>query len=320
MQKQVSQISKLRAHEQKMLEESRRMYDEEEEEEEMTDGDTTGKSCFTQPCLLIRRHFTLFLTDTSDEEFVQEPVAGELSDVCSDLDEEEEQEVGPKAGMTSTRSSDAEASSDEGEGLDQPWLVRRKSISSRRLDSDDDEEAEVSEGAGGSVGVGVAEGACLLNTVESSMPPLRLDSVDDEGTPAPSSGRTSPADSVLGQSVPEEGEESGLVGKKRRRPSESEDMFDGDSSELSFQWGGQSLPPAQPCNASEWERVDGKTHQLHQPPPAPLPPVHQHDHTLSTQDILSREEESQWQATPTNPAQFLSQGLEDETQFLDEDG
>lgn len=218
--------------------------------------------------------------------------------------------------------SSPETSEDEGEEIGQPLLVKKKAASTRILDSDEEEdEAPESEGddevapLNEDRDVGVAEGVCL---VEGSMPPLRLDSVEDEDSLLPASqtslAHLNATNSGLGRSLlqqhgslseeeDEKEEEPGKCGQGNEDEGSMSAITDGDSLELSFQWG-QSLPLAQRCT-SEW---DGRRKK----------PVLHRDDTINIW-----EEESQWQATPaTNvtQSQFLSQGLDDETQFLDEDG
>lgn len=259
--------------------------------------------------MLLTIHFP---TDTSDEEFVQDATAGDISDVCSDLDEEEgENGVEPVGeAMEEDQSNSPETSDNEDEEVGRPLLTKKKPVSSRRLDSDDEEDTEVDETLA-EKDVAEAEGECLVATVEGSMPPLRLDSVEDEESLLPASqsipGHLT-ADSGIGHSLlhqredssgeESEGEEG--LGKNGLGNEEEGSMSvtDGDSLELSFQWG-QSLPLAQPTSESE--------------PSRRRPSLHRDD------TINIWEEESQWQATPTADA-TQSQFLDEGTRFLDEDG
>lgn len=275
---------------------------------------------------------------------------------------------------------DSPDASDEDEDISQSWVAKRKPTSLRMLDSDDDTNSgkdgdDSDDSPRGECddlfkGDGVLGKKLLVDTVESSMPPLRLSSVEDESnlpsplatpssphhTPPPNphltfaSSSTQPTphhlksltasladdsgignslkpSAVLSQSVSEgslNGEEDEvLVDQMEEGEGEGEEegerkggvleessvsvATDGDSLELSFQWG-QSLPLAQPCNpGSERDVVRKKPSLLR-------------DGSIGTQ----LGEESQWQATPTDAmqSQLPSQSIEeeDETQFLDEDG
>ena len=276
----------------------------------------------------------LFCIDTSDDEFIQAPPTAELSDVCSDLDEEEG--VGSVGVARNTEREEAGSdSSDDDDEPSQTWQLKKKSVASRLLLDSDEEEGEPE------IKGGVVEGACLE---EGSMPPLRLDSVEDEESlfpvsqPSPREGvsetlgqaeslkegkleqkegleleesqpqhheRT--ADSGISQSLRQddvsgdesEGEEPEKSGRGNEEVLEESTVTDADSLELSFQWGQSTLPLAQPFRPeSEWQEERKK-------------PVLHHDNTINW------EEESQW---PTTPLLDQTQCLGDETQLLDEDG
>ncbi len=217
-----------------------------------------------------------------------------LSDACSDLDEEEGGVASAFGGVVSVVAvSSEEGSSDEEEGACQPWMVRRRPAL-RMLDSDGEEE----EGGGL-----LAEREFLA---ESSLPPLRLDSVGGSDSLDPLSPGTNiassqpprhpPADSGVGESI----ECGPMTDEDGRREGPLEGGNDGESleSSMSFQWG-QSLPLAQSSNPSFGGVVRHAPSQ---------------DDGTSTQDMWREES----QAMPTNMAP--SQSVEDETQFLDEDG
>ncbi len=263
--------------------------------------------------------------DSSDEEYVEERGAagGDVSDVCSDLEEEEREEEGSH-GSRSTPDS----CSDDDEGVNHSHLGKRKVPTLRVLDSDDEEDSLGGEGKKASGG-DVFAARPPLDLLEGSMPPLRLDSVEDTNSPLSSSPSLSPSPSqptkTLAQSLVDSGigpsqlqttsltEKSlGAVSEGGRAEKEEEEekrdegsmsvVTDADSLEFSFQWG-QSLPLAQPVNPDA--------------PPAEDKPVRKpsllHPDTMD----ISEEEESQWQATPAKN-QLLTQDAD--TQFLDEDG
>ena len=139
------------------------------------------------------------VSDTSDEEFVgaSEALAeAELSEACSDLEEEE-------GGVAWEEPKVVCPEDDEGEDVGQPFLGKRKHTSLRLLDSDDeDDEDEDDDGDNGddeaSEDEGCGKNPSKLMTrqeymVESSMPPLRLDSVGGSGSPDPCSPPPSPS-------------------------------------------------------------------------------------------------------------------------------
>lgn len=256
---------------------------------------------------------TLYRPDTSDDEFVQGPEAAgaEMSDVCSDLDEEEgEGAVGEGEGEGSCSSSGVAVASQ---------LRPMKKKLAWRLDSDDEDGGD-----------GDDEGACDEIGSDSGLPPLRLDSVGESTSSSPrypiSSSQSAPPaphgalpgyldDSEKGVGHISDGDRRAGVGgdelEARKVASEGVLMeegsnattADGDSLEMSFQWG-QSLPLAQPFNPLSVGVVRRKLSLSH-------------DDTISTQDILREES----QATPTCATRNQSQeNEEDETQFLDEDG
>ena len=293
MRRQVSEISKLRAVEQHK---NKKMYEEEEEEEEeeMTDVESTGK--YLCSCIVFVTLMTLYQPDTSDDEFVQGPEAdgAEMSDVCSDLDEEEGEE------------------GDEGEGSGSSGVTSSSQLRplkkklAWRLDSDDDDEDE--------------------RRSDGDLPPLRLDSVGESTSSSPryaiSSSQPAPVREPLTGYLDDSGKGVGYtMGSEDRKGGDRETAekkavsdgvleegsnattADGDSLEMSFQWG-QSLPLAQPFNPLSVGVVRRKLSLSH-------------EDTISTQDILREES----QATPTCATRNQSQdNEEDETQFLDEDG
>lgn len=241
-----------------------------------------------------------FNADTSDEEF-EEPTAldvAEHSDVCSDLDEEEGGVAWEDGGVTWERGVAGEESLDaDGEDLGLPVVKRKHAL--KLLDSDSDED-----GTGD-----LLAGRELMN--ESSMPPLRLDSVNSPDSLSPdvyptSQQREQPSvgplvDSGVGQSCEREGEsvEESTGGMDALEEDSNTTAGDVDSLEWSFQWG-QSLPLAQPSSRG-----------------VAMPAICRGD-SDSTQDMW-REEDSQ--VMPMTQSQFPSQSVEDgETQFLDEDG
>ena len=266
--------------------------------------------------------------DSSDEEFVEDAeaaaAAGDESDMCSDLEEEEE---GEREGSRGSRHS---WSDEEEDGVNQSLLGKRKSQAARVLDSDDEDEDSLEKAKAG--GDSVFAGRSLLDPMEGSMPPLRLDSIDDTNSPLSPASSHSPShspshtsshtsipqptqtlslalqDSGIGQSQEDpvsrgeeelEGESEGEAEEEKRDEGSVSVVTDADSLEFSFQWG-QSLPLAQPVNHD-------------------MPPTATHSHALlhgDTMDFLG--EESQWQATPTAKSELLSQDAD--TQYLDEDG
>jgi hypothetical protein len=202
------------------------------------------------------------------------------------------------------------------EDVDHPLVVKRKRI----LDSDSEDDTGDENKRD--------ENLFLRQEFlyESSMPPLRLDSIGESNSPDPDmppslptlQGEPStdlPADSGLGRSyeegediAEEEEEEEGTrdEGKGESIAVVEEDsnatVGDIDSLEWSFQWG-QSLPPAQPFNPSSGDVA--------------RPAISRGD---TTRDIWE-EEESQVMPTESSQSQYPSQSMEDgETQFLDEDG
>lgn len=214
---------------------------------------------------------------------------------------------------------------EEDEGLCQPLLVKQKPGAQTLLDSDSDEADSREDGRSG-----LLAGREFLN--ESSMPPLRLESIgestsSDHFSPDIScpSQPTRPlgvpsADTGLGRSYKQgegldmrneedDGKEEDMGGRERDAPGGGEEdsnttAGDGDSLEWSFQWG-QSLPLAQPFNPSSGG-VGRST-------------IDRRD-SDSTQDMWSEEEEEESQVMPASTqSQTLSQDGE-ETQFLDEDG
>lgn len=301
----MSQASKARAEEQRTMEQARKVYEEEEEEEgEMTD---TG-GCHTTVVVFVMMLYR-FITDTSDEEF-EEPAAldvAEHSDVCSDLEEEEggvawEDGEGGMVGVESLDDTDEE-------DLSLPLVKRKRAL--KLLDSDDSDEEDTDGGSDG--GSDLLAGRELLN--ESSMPPLRLESVGESNSPDPLSPDVHPialqqepsvgppADSGLGQSYEQEeggdmegvGDGTGGMGALEEEDSNTT-AGDIDSLEWSFQWG-QSLPLAQLSSVG-----------------VVMPAICRGD-SDSTQDMWREES----QVMPTT--QFPSRSVEDgETQFLDEDG
>ncbi len=180
------------------------------------------------------------------------------------------------------------------------------------MDSDEDDEDEkgvdtvLREGVSGSNG---------------GMPPLRLDSASSEASMTRSATTTNDVDDD-GDHRSTSLEDSGVAityqdqtdraqirsSALSEEGSVASSTADGDSLELSLQWSA-SLPLAQV--SSHHLSPSGKKRRKEY---SPLQD--------STQYILEEEAESQWQATPTNEmqSQLISQGIEEETQFLDADG
>lgn len=246
---------------------------------------------------------------TSDDEFEAEDTA-ELSDACSDLDAEE----GGMAEGGVAEEDSPEATDEEEEDAVQPWPVKRKHVALKMLDSDDEDDS--GEGVEGSKGRSdLLAGDEFL--VDSSMPPLRLDSFGESYSPdplspvqlvvtpslptvsqKPSTGLL--ADSGLGRSLEQEaglGVARKVVGEGML---EEDSNTTADSLEYSFQWG-QSLPLAQLSSGG-----------------AVRPRVCRGD-SDSTQDMWREESQAVPSGIPLS--QFPSQSVEEsETQFLDEDG
>ena len=207
-----------------------------------------------------------------------------------------------KSSAESKHNDDDDDEEEEEEEVGQPLQAKRKS---RILDSDSDEEA--------------GDADCEENNlflVESSMPPLRLDSESHSppsSSHAPSadlSSRPLQGDSGIGQSL--EQTQQGVVQGARRNGEVLEEMSNGtsvtaDSLEFSFQWE-QSLPLAQPWNPHNAGGV-ART--------APYG-----DDATSTQDMWAESQATPSCATAPTESQFPpSQEVDDaETQFLDEDG
>ena len=251
-----------------------------------------------------------------------------MSDVCSDLEEEEG--GGDSHESRSTPNSWSDSDDDDDDGVNQSYLGKRKTASSRVLDSDDEDDSPCRDSEGNTKsGDDVFAAGLGMDCMEGSMPPLRLDSVDDTNSPLTPADQPSTqpgtlpaktlteslADSGIGQSqlqtsmneealaaVSEEDEEEVEGGEERRDEGSMSVVTDADSLEFSFQWG-QSLPLAQPINPDAPPSVDEPT----------CKPSLLHADTM---DMLEGEE-SQWQATPSK-SQSLSQ--DPDTQFLDEDG
>ena len=280
--------------------------------------------------------WSLLPVDTSDEEFEAPADTAEHSDVCSDLDDEEggvAWEAGGGGVVEGTAEGGVESSGDtdeeeEEEALSRPLLAKQKPGGRQLLDSDSEDEADSGEGGREDL----LTGREFLN--ESSMPPLRLESIGESTSSDPFSPDVPPisipsqptrplvvpsADSGLGQSyeqgegprtrdVGDDEEEEDTLAEGGDAPDgEGEDSSttagDGDSLEWSFQWG-QSLPLAQPFNPSSGSVV--------------RPTVSRRD-SDSAQDMWREEEESSQEMPNPTQDQTLSQDGE-ETQFLDEDG
>jgi len=299
-------------------------------------------------------------SDSSDEEYVAGGgvagggVPGEGSDICSDLEEEEEKEVKSVeegdvdnlSGSDSEREEDGYSSDeDDDDEVVDIRIIAKKARATKLMDSDgsDDEEVglkrqekkasvildenssfpqlrlELTETMMGSEDLSPVS----MNTESNSFPPAsqachklnpsQSKAIQSSGKTEVGAKETEAATNSIGEessksllpveSNGDETEKMESLGSKRleRKPEveekslvASEDsVMDGDSAEMSFQWG-QSLPPAQKPSVQQQDFLPAGTQG----------------------DILG--EESQWQATPIEGnTQKLA---EDETQILDEEG